>query len=131
MAPKVSTKYIYHCSGTEESSCSLLEEMQKTESEVYWDLSTITIYTIFFFLIYFHMWMVRFALKLYAAKKIFRIIFVKVKKVLAKLVPVFDKNQDDIDGDQETKNKHQNEEHEKISNNFQYGCDDEIYPWEM
>ena len=108
-----------------------MEEMQKTESEVYWDLSTITIYTIFFFLIYFLVWMVRFALKLYAAKKIFRIIFVKVKKVLAKLVPVFDKNQDDIDGDQETKNKHQNEEHEKISNNFQYGCDDEIYPWEM
>ena len=113
MAPSVSTKYIYRCNESE-SSCSMLEEKWKTESEVYWDLGTVTTYTVFFFGIYFLVWMAKFALKLFVAKKLLRIMSVKGKKVLVKLFPVLDKNKDDIVENQEMKNKDQDDDFERI-----------------
>ena len=104
MAPTVSTKYIYRCNGTEKLSCSMLEEMRKTESEVYWDLGTVTIYTMFFFIIYFVVWMFKLVLKLFVAKKMIKIVSVKMKKVLVKLFPVLEgkglvENEENSDGD--------------------------------
>ena len=113
MAPSVSTKYIYRCNGSD-SSCSMLEEKWKTESEVYWDLGTVTTYTIFFFCIYFLVWMAKFVIKLFVAKKVFSIISVKGKKVLVKLFPVLDKHKDDIVENKETKNKDQDDDFERI-----------------
>ena len=82
----------------------MLEEMRKTESEVYWDLGTVTIYTMFFFIIYFVVWMFKLVLKLFVAKQMIKIVSVKMKKVLVKLFPVLEgkglvENEEKSDGD--------------------------------
>ena len=106
MAPSVSTIYIYSCNGTDESACTSLEEKRKTEAEVYWDLGTVVVYTVFLFAIYFLVWMVKFVLKLWVVRKAFKIVSVKGKKLLIKLAPVLEnKNVKDVEENQENEDK--------------------------
>ena len=72
--PTISTESVYRWN---DNGTKMLVEEKRTETEVYWDMGKVITYTVVVVIIYFLMWVVKFALQLVVARKAFKIISVK------------------------------------------------------
>ena len=76
MAPTSFTESVYNINNNDSDNKVLVRETTN-ETELYWDMGRVISYTVFLFVIYFLVWVVKFALQLVVARKAFKIISVK------------------------------------------------------